>query len=288
VNVTLRPRDPGEVPSSDLPELTWVICRTRGSGAWWPISSAGSSRGSWPSSARPAAARPRCCATPPSSCVCAAEGSAARPRSCSTCVTALARAAIDRYGLAEPPGWLDGRLRAGDCVVLLDGLDEVARQEDRVAVSEWVSAQVRRYPRNDFVVTSRSAGYQSAPVDAAIPVQTQPLTQQQVYRFLHAWYLAVERYSPGVAGPDITRRAAAEALARLHDSPPLRELTVNPLLLTLIATVHWHHGALPGSRAELYAQICQACCGAVRPPRTSRSNRAETRRNASCGWWPVR
>jgi hypothetical protein len=107
---------------------------------------------------------------------------------------------------------------------------------------------------------SRPLGYQSAPVDAAITVQTQPFTPQQVSRFLHAWYLAVERHSTGAASPDITRRARDEAedlLARLRESPALHDLTVNPLLLTLIATVHRHHGALPGSRAELYAQICQ-------------------------------
>ena len=173
---------------------------------------------------------------------------------------ALVGTALDRYGLTEPPGWLDARLRAGDCVVLLDGLDEVARQEDRVAVSEWVGVQVTRYSGNDFVVTSRPLGYQSAPLEAAIVLQTQPFTDEQVSRFLHAWYLAVERHSTGAADSDITRRAGEEAddlLARLRESPALRDLTVNPLLLTMIATVHRHHGALPGSRAELYAQICQ-------------------------------
>jgi hypothetical protein len=173
---------------------------------------------------------------------------------------ALIGTVLDRYGLVEPPGWLDGRLRAGDCVVLLDGLDEVPCQEDRLTVSEWVSVQVLRYPGNDFVVTSRPLGYQSAPVETAITLQTQPFTDEQVSRFVHAWYVAVERHSTGAAGPDIMRRADEEAddlLARLRESAVLRDLTVNPLLLTLIATVHRHHGALPGSRAELYAQICQ-------------------------------
>lgn len=173
---------------------------------------------------------------------------------------ALVGTVLDRYGLAEPTGWLDGRLRAGDCVVLLDGLDEVARQQDRLAVSEWVGTQVLRYPGNDFVVTSRPLGYQSTPVEAAIALQVQPFTDEEVSRFVHAWYLAMERHSTGALGPDISRRADAEAddlLARLRESPALRELTVNPLLLTMIATVHRHHGALPGSRAELYEQMGQ-------------------------------
>jgi hypothetical protein len=172
----------------------------------------------------------------------------------------LVAGALARYGLAEPPGWLERRLRAGECVVLLDGLDEVAQQEDRQAVSDWVAVQITRYPGNDFVVTSRPLGYLSAPIEGAITVQTQPFTSGQVTRFVHGWCLAVERHATGADDPDVTRRAAADAgdlLARLRASPPLRGLTVNPLLLTMIATVHRHHGALPGSRAELYAQICQ-------------------------------
>ncbi|MEU7661934.1 hypothetical protein AB0B60_26120, partial [Streptomyces lincolnensis] len=32
----------------------------------------------------------------------------------------------------------------------------------------------------------------------------------------------------------------------------------NPLLLTMIANVHRYRGQLPGSRAELYAEMCDA------------------------------
>ena len=172
----------------------------------------------------------------------------------------LVAAVLARYGVTEPPGWLERRLRAGECVVLLDGLDEVARQEDRQVVSDWVTVQVTRYPGNDFVITSRPLGYQSTPVEGAIAVQTQPFTSEQVTRFVHGWYLAAERHSTGSDDQAVTRRATDEAdelLALLSGAPSLRALTVNPLLLTMVATVHRHHGALPGSRVELYAQICQ-------------------------------
>ena len=172
----------------------------------------------------------------------------------------LAAEVLVRYGLTEPTGWFDGQLRAGRCLVLLDGFDEVAVQSDRQAISDWVSAQVTRYPDNDFVVTSRPLGYQSAPIDGAITVQTQPFTPNQVRRFVHAWYLAENRQATATDDPTIvtkSREDADDLLSRLHDAPGLRPLTVNPLLLTMIAIVHRHHGALPGSRAELYAQICQ-------------------------------
>ena len=55
----------------------------------------------------------------------------------------LLRGMLGRYRADEPAGWLEQRLRDGDCVVLLDGLDEVARQEDRRGVADWVDRQTR-------------------------------------------------------------------------------------------------------------------------------------------------
>src|SRR5215831_17036639 len=43
----------------------------------------------------------------------------------------------------EPDGWWERQLRRGRCLVLLDGLDEVARADDRTAVADWVERQIR-------------------------------------------------------------------------------------------------------------------------------------------------
>ena len=162
--------------------------------------------------------------------------------------------------LDEPPGWFEQRLRDGDCVVLLDGLDEVATQEHRRKIADWVETQIFRYPRNDFVVTSRPLGYREARINGATVVQVRNLTTEQVIRFLRGWYLAVERRSTGSSDEAVRTRAESAAddlLERLHNAPGLSELTANPLLLTMIANVHRYRGALPGSRAELYSEICQ-------------------------------
>jgi hypothetical protein len=159
-----------------------------------------------------------------------------------------------------PPGWFAGKLRAGACVVLLDGLDEVADQENRREVADWAERQIARFPSNDFVISSRPHGYQSAPVAGANVVQVRGFTDEQVNRFVRGWYLAFEQRSTGAKSADVTRRAAQEAddlLERLHHNPALYELTVNPLLLTMISNVHKFRGALPGSRVDLYGEICQ-------------------------------
>lgn len=172
----------------------------------------------------------------------------------------LVRGTLGAHGHREPPGWFEQRLQDGDCVILLDGLDEVARQDDRRAVADWVECQTRQYPKNDFVITSRPQGYRTAPVDGAVVLQVRGFTDDQVTRFVRGWYRAVERHSTGMSTQDVALRAQADAddlLAMLRNAPALSDLTVNPLLLTMVANVHRYRGALPGSRVDLYGEICQ-------------------------------
>jgi hypothetical protein len=166
---------------------------------------------------------------------------------------------LGRY-VAEPAGWFEQRLRDGDCVVMLDGLDEVARDEDRKSVAGWVESQIRKYPKNDYVITSRPSRYLKAPIEGAQILQTRGFTDEQVIRFIRGWYLAVEHRSTGVEGEAVhllAESGAEDLVERLRAAPALYELTINPLLLTMIANVHRFRGALPGSRADLYREICE-------------------------------
>jgi hypothetical protein len=162
-------------------------------------------------------------------------------------------------------GWWERQLAAGRCLILLDGLDEVARAEDRRAVAGWVERQIDAYPHDDFVVTSRCYGDGDPLPSQADRYVVRPFTPEQVGVFLDRWYLAAERHATSSSSGRAARRAMAErgrdSAARLasllRENPALQELAVNPLLLTMIATAHRYRGALPGSRADLYGEICQ-------------------------------
>ena len=149
-------------------------------------------------------------------------------------------------------------------MILLDGLDEVARQEDRGTVAAWVERQISSYPGNHFVITSRPHGFPGPVIAHADVLAVRPFTAEQVQQFLNRWYLAAERHATGAVSKAQMRavriqasESAAGLLKLLRDNPALYDLTVNPLLLTMIATVHRYRGALPGSRADLYGEICQ-------------------------------
>ena len=159
----------------------------------------------------------------------------------------------------EPGGWWKRQLRRGRCLVLLDGLDEVARAGDRIVVADWVVRQIATYPGNHFVVTSRSYGLPGPLMARADVFVVRPFTADQVQLFLDRWYLAAERHATGGSGRAVlirARESAARLTSLLGQHPALHDLAVNPLLLTMIATAHRYRGALPDSRADLYGEIC--------------------------------
>ncbi|KUN57174.1 hypothetical protein AQJ46_48205 [Streptomyces canus] len=158
-----------------------------------------------------------------------------------------------------PANWLEHRLDRGRCVVLLDGLDEVAAAKDRARVVDWIKRQIQRHPRTLYVVTSRPHGYQSNPLPEAEVLQVRRFTREQISRFVHQWSYAIERRARDGAESEVraaARRNAEDLLARLRDRPALYDLAANPLLLTMTANVHRYRGQLPGSRAALYAEMC--------------------------------
>ena len=142
-------------------------------------------------------------------------------------------------------------LDAGRCLILLDGLDEVADQAQRVKVSDWIANLVSVYPKNPYIVASRSPGHRSSPLGAGFrEAQIVGFSPEQVNEFVRNWYRAVE------AGPEEERdRQADDLLSRIRDDDRLSDLASNPLLLCLMVSVHIRTGALPARRAELYEQF---------------------------------
>ncbi len=171
---------------------------------------------------------------------------------------------LKRYPeLKPPPRWFPRQLKAGRCLVLLDGLDEVP-EDRRQPVAEWVDRQIRSYPDCRFVLTARPQGYLDAQLTRAYVLEVLPFTPEQVEQFIRHWYLATKVLLSGISDPGIRRDADSDAddlLRRLREQPNLQELTINPLLLTMIANVHNYRGALPDRRVELYAEICDVLLG---------------------------
>jgi hypothetical protein len=171
---------------------------------------------------------------------------------------------VIKWGRSVPTGWVERRLNKGNCLILLDGLDEVADPEMRRQIVNWVQQQMITYGKNRFIVTSRPFGYRSNPLSGVTVLEVNPFTPEQIERFIQNWYFANEVMSSQRNDPGVHLKAkdgAQDLVRRLRNTPTLFALAVNPLLLTMIATVHRYRGSLPGTRIALYAEICEVFLG---------------------------
>jgi hypothetical protein len=153
-----------------------------------------------------------------------------------------------------PQGFFEEALKAGRCLVCLDGLDEVWAVGQRKAVADEVRALAARFPRNRYLVTSRIVGYEEAPLDRRDFVHhtVLPLEDDDVHEFVRKWYEVRER------DPVQRKHKADDLIATIDREPRIKSLATNPLLLTIIALVHRIEAELPQERVKLYDKCVTA------------------------------
>jgi len=168
--------------------------------------------------------------------------------------------------IALPERFFADRLARGECAVLLDGVDEVADLKMRQRVARVIERFTIAYPDNRMIVTSRVVGYiGGARLGEGYTVTTvRDFTQADIERFVAYWNRAVETaladgetpYALGEA-----RRQTESLLEAIQNNERVRELAVNPLLLTVIALVQRYRAQLPERRTELYEEAIEVLLG---------------------------
>ena len=187
--------------------------------------------------------------------------------------------------LTPPDNWIEDQLKIGKCLVMLDGLDEVADSQERTKVSQWVNRQMASYRKTVFILTSRPHGYRSAPVEQVGTVlEVLPFNSKQIAQFIQSWYLQTEIMSrAGRDTPAVRSEAknnANDLIERMRENRAIADMARNPLLVTMIATVHFCGSALPGRRVELYQRICDLLLGPrqeakkIKTPLTGEQNKS--------------
>jgi formylglycine-generating enzyme required for sulfatase activity len=151
-------------------------------------------------------------------------------------------------------------IERGNCLFLLDGLDEVGSPGDRLAAVKRVADLARRYPKNRIIVTSRIAGYHQAPLaDDFVHLTIQPFDDEDINRFAQQWCQAYETlYSVTPQAKERARQRAEWLVAEIHSDPNIVKLAANPLLLSILALIHYQGTRLPHQRVELYRLCVEA------------------------------
>ncbi len=152
---------------------------------------------------------------------------------------------------------LEEAVRAGRLVLLLDGLDEVPR-EDRGDAESLLKDLSGRWPKAPIIVSSRPIGYRR-PAHEYRELEVLPFDGERRREFLRRWFGRSESEAAA-------RERADSAAAALEKDAALRDLSSNPLYLTLMALLIEQGTSPERHRTGLYDQVFQLLLdGAHRP-----------------------
>ena len=144
---------------------------------------------------------------------------------------------------------LQTQLKAGNALMMLDGLDEVFDVGKREDVITDIHRFTKEYPNIQVIVTSRVIGYKPQRLrDAQFKhFMLQDLEGEEIEDFIYRWHELT-------FNDEVDKIRKKERLQRAIDnSKAIRELAANPLLLTMMAILN-RNQELPRDRAELYNQ----------------------------------
>jgi hypothetical protein len=154
-------------------------------------------------------------------------------------------------GLSEA---LNPLFRKGTALLLVDGLDEIHDDAQRITFVENLERFIDEHQQVRVVVTSREAAFS--------------LVAPSIARFCDRWRVApfeddairslCAHWHEVMTGDSPESRAEAKSVAEtLLGSPSLLRLAENPLLLTMLLVVKQGAGRLPPDRVSLYGRAVE-------------------------------
>ncbi|MEU2673459.1 NACHT domain-containing protein [Streptomyces sp. NPDC007164] len=158
-----------------------------------------------------------------------------------------ARLVID----AAPEGWVGRVLESGRALLLVDGLDEVPR-DDREQAHEWLSRLLDRYPDIRCVATVRPLAVESGWLDSQDfeELRLLPMGDRDIEAFVAAWHRAARLDDDD---HETLGRLERDLVQQFAQNSALRDLARTPLLCAVICALHRRRqGLLPETRWSLY------------------------------------
>ncbi|MDF0552548.1 NACHT domain-containing NTPase [Kamptonema sp. UHCC 0994] len=136
-------------------------------------------------------------------------------------------------------------LLQGKMMVLLDGLDEVKEDSNSRVLSE-ITHFSKRYDKNRFVMSCRIA-VQEYTFENFTEVEVADFNEQQIHKFVENWFNSNEE--------EKKEEKAKRFRQNLERQPRIKELTKNPLLLTLLCLLFEDKGEFVSrNRYEVYKE----------------------------------
>jgi hypothetical protein len=180
------------------------------------------------------------------------------------------------YELELPPRFFRDRLQEGRCLVMLDGLDEVADRDLRATVAQMVNAFIRHYALkgNRFGLASRPKGYDEVehylprPVVCTVHPLTPESRDELVSKLLNVLEPNARR----------CREETRELLTDIRAKEKVNELSRNPLFCTTLILVYKYRGTtLPERRVDVYHELVELLLGFWETHKAEREGTADVR-----------
>lgn len=143
-------------------------------------------------------------------------------------------------GIENAEGITATLVKAGQALVLLDGLDEV-RDVDHDRVLQEIRDISTWFDTSQFVITCRIAAREYI-FQQFTEVEVADFDDKQITEFSYKWFHEKDPVK------------AEQFPKELETHQPLKELATNPLLLTLLCLVFEEQTGFPVNRAELYKE----------------------------------
>lgn len=154
-----------------------------------------------------------------------------------------------------PKGWVHQLLRAGQALILVDGVDEMpSGQRDRARV--WLTELVETFNTARYVVTSRPEAIEEGWLDPLrfTTTELQQMSTSDVAEFVRQWHGAVAAELLDADAKANLARYERSLLAAIDTDRHLRALAVSPLLCALLCALNRERRThLPTDRMETYA-----------------------------------
>jgi predicted NACHT family NTPase len=150
---------------------------------------------------------------------------------------------VEQSNISDDRASAEKILTQGRSLVLLDGLDEVPPEDLESAIDA-----VRAFgcKSNRLIITCRTQSQQS--LDGFTDVEVADFTPEQVDQFVDNWFKIVDAGSQESLAPQLKQQL------RVPENKAIAELTITPVLLSLICVVFHGQGKLPKKRFELYTK----------------------------------
>lgn len=131
-------------------------------------------------------------------------------------------------------------LEEGKALILLDGLDEVKKEDDQ-RIKRDIDKFSRDWLKNRFAITCRIAAREYQ-FEKFTEVEVADFDDGQIETFVNNWFRERDESK------------AERLLDRLKGNEPVKELAKSPLLLTLLCLVFGERNDFPPKRSELYKE----------------------------------